>query len=151
MNDIKSRILSYLAKHDTLSLATVSPEGNPCAASLFYANEGFYIYFVSSPHSLHGRNIREASAVSATVSSDKQDWKVIRGLQIYGNAFVTGEDEQYHAEDIYFSKFPYARQIIEERQKIEVIRFYKFVPRHIKMTDNSVAFGQKSIVFHDIN
>ena len=59
-----------------MTLATQGPAG-PWAAAVFYANNGFNLYFVSSPASRHSRNLAGQPAVTATVHEDYLDWREI--------------------------------------------------------------------------
>lgn len=58
MNDSRpARLLAYITAHNTLTLAT-EQNGRPWASSLFYANDGFTLYFVSDPDTQHAKNLK---------------------------------------------------------------------------------------------
>ena len=59
------RALAYLYDHNVMSLATSNNDGM-WAAAVFYASDGFELYFLSSPKTRHAINIDANAAVCAT-------------------------------------------------------------------------------------
>ncbi|MBX3613624.1 MAG: pyridoxamine 5'-phosphate oxidase family protein [Burkholderiaceae bacterium] len=49
---LHQRVLAYLGEHRVMTLATQGRDG-PWAAAVFYASEGFDLYFLSSPSTRH--------------------------------------------------------------------------------------------------
>jgi uncharacterized protein YhbP (UPF0306 family) len=95
MSELRPRLLAFLHHHDTMSLATIGPAGEPQAAAVFYAAaSGLDLYFLSDPQSRHGRNLAREPRVAATIQADGQNWREITGLQIEGTAaLVDGVDK----------------------------------------------------------
>ena len=79
--DIRNRALQYVADHHTVSLATQGPDGL-WAATVFYANIEFALYFLSEPKTRHAQNIATRTAVAATINEDYSDWREIKGIQM---------------------------------------------------------------------
>lgn len=80
---LREKILTYIREHDTMTIATAQDD-IPWAASLFYVNDGFTLYFLSDPATRHSMNIAENPLVAATVDEDYHDWRAIKGVQMQG-------------------------------------------------------------------
>src|SRR5262249_13082102 len=70
-------VLASLAAPTTVSLATVA-DGRPWAATVFYANVGTDLYFLSEPKTRHCTNILASGVVAATINEDYRDWQQIK-------------------------------------------------------------------------
>lgn len=127
-------MLDYLAHHITMSLATCLG-GEPRAATLFYANDRFELYFLSAMSSEHSRHILANPAVFVTVSQDCSDWQAIQGLQIAGRATLADDGA---AEAVYLAKFPFVASFPRAS-----FSYWHIRPTWIRMTDNTIAFGHK--------
>ncbi|HWP93059.1 MAG TPA: pyridoxamine 5'-phosphate oxidase family protein [Thermodesulfobacteriota bacterium] len=142
---IKETILQFLDNHNTMSLAT-SRGNNPFAASLFYANDGFTIYFLSNPHSDHSMNFSQNPNVAITINKDYSEWRMIKGLQINGKAYKVSEEELPAAIKSYSKKHPFVKFICRDGNptfRMAGVRFFKVIPERIRLIDNEVAFGYK--------
>ena len=73
---LKKTIIAYMEIHNTLSLAT-EKDGAPHAATVFYVNTGFEIYFLSSPSTRHGEHLAHNPRVSATIDEDYSNWILV--------------------------------------------------------------------------
>ena len=104
-DELGATILNYLESHNALSLATVDDD-LPHAASVFYVNIGYDLFFISSPDSQHGRNLMTNSHVSATINEDYANWADIKGLQLKGRVEqIGGLTENKEIADDFKSKF----------------------------------------------
>lgn len=142
---IKETILEFLNNHNTMSLAT-SRDNNPFAASLFYANDGFTIYFLSNPRSVHSLNLSKNPNVAITINKDYSEWRVVNGLQIKGKACKVSQEELPTAIKIYSEKRPFVKFIFGDGNfspKIADAQFFKVIPETIMFINNEVAFGYK--------
>ncbi len=128
-------MLAYLAEHVTMTLAT-SREGQPRATTLFYANDGFDLYFVSAVSSLHSIDLLANPSVAVTVSQDYADWRDIRGIQIRGKAELGAHDLK--AREVYLGKFPAAATFPEDS-----FRYWFVHSEWIRMIDNTLGFAHK--------
>ena len=91
---LREQVQSYLREHHVMTLASHGDE-EVWAAAVFYANDGFSIYFLSSPISRHCRNLAGNPRVSAAIHEDYADWREIKGVQLEGIASVlAGEEEE---------------------------------------------------------
>jgi len=128
-----------------MSLAT-SRDNSPFVASLFYANDGFTVYFLSSPKSEHSINLSRNPSVAITINKDYSEWRKIKGLQIKGKAYKVSQQELPTAMKIYSEKHPFVKFIFGEGNflpKIDDVQFFKVIPETIRLINNEVAFGYK--------
>lgn len=151
---MKDRVQAFLAEHNCMTLATVGPDGAPQAAAVFYAaDEGFNLYFLSSPTSRHSQNLARQPAVAATIQADGQAWQSIRGLQIEGTACqVEDVRELAHAAHVYAGRFEFLKGLLGVadaggpavlRGPVASSRFYVLRPTWLRLIDNTRGFGQK--------
>ncbi len=162
----KATVLKYLEEHYTMVIAT-SQDEMPWAASVFYANDGFTLYFLSDPESRHSKNIAENPVVAVTVNEDYHDWREIKGIQLEGKAGLvsSAEDEIARATATYVAKYPFTavylkllsspfprvvRYLDKFLSRLPSMpsfsttvshRFYKVVPEKVRFTDNEKGFG----------
>jgi uncharacterized protein YhbP (UPF0306 family) len=174
--ELKETVLDYLKTHNTMTLATTR-DNRPWAASVFYASDGFTLYFISDPEVCwHSQNIAENPHVSATVDEDYRlenpdDWRKVKGIQLEGIAeMLTSEEEVARAVAAYVKKYPfvsiYLKSIIhfprvisfleKFAQKLPFVpdfkavsenKFYKVVPTRVWFVDNETSFERRQEVF----
>lgn len=166
MDDARERILGYLRDHNTLTLATWEA-GRPWAAAVFYASDGFDLYFLSDPESRHSVDLAANAEVAVTVQEDYHEWAMIRGVQMEGTAQVLeAEEDLAKAVAVYVEKYPfvagYLRLMMSPFARVAIFldrfmeklsfiphlpatpaRFYRVVPRRVWFTDNTVKFGNR--------
>jgi hypothetical protein len=149
--ELEKIVLEYLTEHNAMSLATAS-DGKPHAASVFYVNDGFDLYFISSPSSRHGENFTNNDRVSATINEDYCKWADIKGLQLEGKVETVGRLlDNGEIVTAFISKFPDVRGFFKNpgdmadsiADKVAKVRFYKFRPAKICYIDNSLGFGHR--------
>ena len=136
-----------------MTLATHGPLG-VWAAAVFYVNDGFTLYFLSSPASRHSQDIEATHRVAATIQDDTHDWRAIKGIQLEGRAERISGEEQAHALLRYGQKFPlvgnFAVAPVEIAKAMSRIAWYKITPERLFFVDNSRSFGHRDEVpLHD--
>ena len=136
----------YLRDHHVMTLASHGEEG-VWAAALFYANDGFAVYFLSSPTSRHCLNLTRNPRVSAAVHEDYADWRAIKGVQLEGLAAVLTGDEEEKARRLYGAKFPLVGKLEQAPASIvkalAKVRWYRLIPQRLYFIDNSAGFGHR--------
>ncbi len=165
VNKLRETVLKYLAEHYTMTIATAKGRV-PWAASVFYASDGFTLYFLSDPDSRHSKDIEKNSFVAVTVNEDYHDWRQIKGIQIEGKAEpVTTEDEVARAITAYATKYPFTAvylklmstpfpKVVKYLDKFLSRlpsapsfatavnhRFYRVLPDRVRFIDNAKSFG----------
>lgn len=128
------------AQH-TLVLATTAADGTPHSAPLYYIpGEGFRLYWLSSPRSAHSRNL--ARGASAAVFEPAEDWRDIRGVQLWGTArAVRGLREKADVLERYRRRFSLGAEFAPV---IARTRLYRFEPVRARYIDNSRGFGYRA-------
>ncbi len=139
------RIYAYLAEHNTLTLGTTGKDGAPHVCALFYAVEpDLTLYFLSEPKTLHARHIGDGARIAASVESNHQDWRTIRGLQLYGQASCCITiDETKVARSIYGRRFAFIARTETLAGPLNRASYYRILPTWVRLIDNSRGFGHK--------
>ena len=148
MNDSdRESIRKMLAEHNTISLATCR-DGEPWAASLFYANDRqLSLYFVSDYRTRHARDIEACGDVVATVNADCGSWSEVKGRV----SVVQGLD-RVNALRVYLAKFADVKALFEApksndeqtiAERLKAANMYRLEPCWIRLIDNSKWFGYK--------
>lgn len=140
---LRAKILEYLEAHHVMTLATAGP----WAAAVFYVNDGFTLYFLSSPQTRHAQELVANPRVAITIHEDYTDWRSIKGIQFDGVAGQVSAEEYARVRGLYGAKFP----LIGEGSKtpaaiakaLTKIEWYKVKARSVYFVDNSVAFGHR--------
>ena len=149
--ELKRVILQYFENHNTVSLAT-EKEGLPHAATVFYVNIGFGLYFLSSPTSRHARNFIHNHKVSATINEDYSNWLLIKGIQLEGQVeSLGGILKNREIAKTFVEKFPDVADFIFSPKKIgqaiakkvAKVEFYKLMPFKIYFINNELGFGHR--------
>jgi len=145
MSDLRQQALAYLASHHVMTLATSGAEG-PWAAAVFYVNDGFRLYFLSSPRSRHGGDLAADTRCAAAIHEDYPDWPDIKGIQLEGPVRRLSGTERAAAIARYARKFPVVRpdrapELI--RAALERIAWFELVPERCFLIDNSKGFGHR--------
>ena len=156
---LEKKILNYLEEHNTISLATVS-EGKPHAASVFYVNVGFELFYVSNPESRHSRYLSSIPFVSGTIDEDYHNWLEIKGIQLEGKvSCIGGIMKNPGITKVYVSKFQNVKDFFTSPEKlgenivkkVAGVKFYKIIPSRLLFIDNSLGFGhRKELILTDL-
>ena len=147
--ELEEQVLAYLRTHNTMTLATSA--GNvPWAATVFYANDRWQLYFFSSPDARHSQNLRENSRAAVTIQEDYHDWRTIQGIQLEGRvAAVEGVLEKAQAMAVYARKYADIIKLFNDpasgilHKAFLKVKFYRVTPEKIFYIDNARGFGQR--------
>ncbi len=166
--------LRYLDLHHTMILSTASGS-SPWATPLFYANDGFILYFVSDPSTLHAANIACNPNVAVAITENHRDHRRIRGVQLEGTAeLLSSPEDLERALKLYIKKFP-SPSVARYLRSMEILpselkayleaflassapssplraskaRFYRIVPRRLWYTDNRRRLHKKEVPIDD--
>ena len=141
------------------SMSTIAPGNRAHINTAFFAySPGLEFYFLSDPSSLHCRNVRRNPSFAMAIFRSDQGWDAPgRGVQLFGRC---GEIHRHAAREAgrwYAKRFPaYARHLRGRREEdrrmaagLRVYRFYRFVPRTVKILDEA-EFGSAVFVVSDL-
>jgi uncharacterized protein YhbP (UPF0306 family) len=148
-DELEQQVLSYLATHNTMTLATCS--GNvPWAATVFYASDDLRLYFFSVPDSRHCQNLAANPCVAVTIQEDYHDWRTIKGIQLEGTVtLVDSIAEKAKAMAVYAGKYPEVIRLFTNPAsglfyKVFLkVKFYCVVPQKLFFIDNEQGFGKR--------
>ena len=177
---LRRRMLSCLYEQHTATVATVGPlpwatstagplpgesassmspfaavgEGSPTAphaATVFYAaDDRFRLVFLSKASSIHGSHIRAGSRVAVTVAGRFDDWREIRGLQLWGSAAALHGSARAAALARYLRRFPFVRELLTDprmARQLREIEVFRVTAERASLTDNTVGlFGREVLV-----
>jgi hypothetical protein len=150
-NEIRNTILKYMREHNTISLASAR-HNIPHAATVFYVNIDFDLYFLSSPSSRHGENFSHNPRVSGTINEDYSNWLIIKGIQLEGIVEnIGGILKNKNIAKEYIRKFPNVADFLlsphklglSVARKVAKVRFYKLTPFRIYFINNELGFGHR--------
>ncbi|MPZ77959.1 MAG: pyridoxamine 5'-phosphate oxidase [Deltaproteobacteria bacterium] len=148
-DDLSPQVLDYLDTHNTMTLATCGGDV-PWAATVFYASEGWKLYFFSVPQSRHCQNLAVNPRVAVTIQEDYKDWRQIKGIQLEGKGLmVDSVIEKGKAMAIYARKYPEIIKLFTTpgsgvfHQAFLKVKFYCVVPEKVFYIDNEQGFGKR--------
>jgi uncharacterized protein len=147
-DELADRIAALLDAHHVMSLATVGPDG-PHAASLFYARDGFALFWVSDPTSRHSVELEAGATVAATIATDYADYATIQGLQLSGRARRLADDaELARARTILETRYPFLKQLLDAdvRDRYARAQIYRLDVVRFVLIDNTRGFGHKDVL-----
>jgi uncharacterized protein YhbP (UPF0306 family) len=147
-DELAERITAFLDAHHVMSLATVGPHG-PHAANLFYARDGFTLFWVSDPTSRHSVELDATGTVAATIARDYSDYATIRGLQVGGRPRRLVDDAgRARARGILEARFVFLRQLADDgvRDVYRHADFYRLDVDRFVLIDNTRGFGHKDVL-----
>lgn len=132
---IDKRIVDFIKRHHTLTLATTSSKGEPYCAACFYAydKERNRLIFTSDDTTRHAQEMADNASVAIGITLETRIVGKIQGAQICGRA-ERGDEEDRKS---YIKRFPYAA--------VAPLNIWAVVPTFIKYTDNRLGFGKKLI------
>ncbi len=126
----------------TLTLATVTPDGRPYAAPVYFAADSrLHCYFFSSADSEHSRNLQAESRAGAAFYPECYRWEEIRGVQMQGDVRALAPGSEWdRAWEVYLAKFPFVQELSEVLQRSTL---YVLAPDWVRLVDNRRGFGYK--------
>jgi len=149
----KIDILDFLRLHKLMTLATFGK--HPWIASVFYSfDKDLNLYFISTPTTIHGRQMEKNNQVAAAIAdSHQKPSDVKRGLQIYGTVErISGINKINYAIRLWKDFLNIKRPDISfENMKKGLYsgRMYKLTPKKIKLFDQEkfkVPDGEEPIL-----
>lgn len=135
------KLIYYLEDARTLSLATVSPEGEPYAANInFVYDDQLHLYFISSESSNHSQHIARDPKIAATIYTPFVHPQDIRGIQLKGTCQAIPDEHFETIWKLFEKRMPDAEQfkLIALTQTL-----YQITPNWIRFIDNTERFGYK--------
>lgn len=154
-HDLRAETREYLARHNTVSLATTGTDGL-WATTVFYVSLDLTLYYLSEPKTRHVQNLLLNPSVAATVNEDYHDWQQIKGIQMAAVCEeVTGKRELTRALAAYLRKYPFVARFLSPGQLLRGmkvgghsldVRLYRLRPTRMLYLDNERGFSNRQEV-----
>src|SRR3990172_4961814 len=145
---LRAEIEGFLAAHHTVSLATVDDQGMSHAANVLYALDGLALCWMSDTQTRHSLHMEVRPRVTATVAPDYADFRLIRGVQIFGRARRLAGVESLATARRMVSRYDFLAELANGpaalRAAFEKAGFYSLEPARITLIDNTKGFGHKA-------
>ena len=131
----EKRIVSFIARHHVLTLATATSEGMPYCAACFYAYDKArnVIVFTSDDNTTHAQQMAANSRGACAINLETRVVGKVQCLQICGTVRRGAEEDKM----VYIKRFPYAA--------VAPLNIWVVEPDFMKLTDNTLGFGKKLI------
>jgi general stress protein 26 len=142
---LRSKILEVLARHHTMTLATIRSDGYPQATTVNYIHEDFTLYFATDATSQKAGNIKLNNKVSVAIATDEQDFYKLRGLSMSGIA--TRVADKARAEGLslrLFQALPQSKHYVPNDPRRLVV--FEITPVAIALVDYASGFGKTYLV-----
>ncbi len=104
------------------------------------------LVFAGKPDSRHGAHWRRrarAARPPATITEHDQDWRDIKGVQLWGTARVLQGAERARAFAVYLAQFPFVSRLLADVAVGGLprdIALFGFEAHRAALTDNSTGF-----------
>lgn len=146
----RAAIDSILKSQRLLSLATVDDGNEPYASTAYFAveEESLDIIVFSEPSKSHSKFIDRNGKFAATIFDSNQAGSPLQGLQILGDAWITGDDDRAQAFAAYALRYSWlaaAASTADEALEKFQSRFYRLRPSHFRVFDET-RFDAEQIV-----
>ena len=140
--EIKKKMIAYMADHNICTFATNREDGFPQANTVEYVNDGINILFATEPTSQKIKNIKFSNKVSLTINEDYPDWTKIKGISMGGTAEILNNKEEIDkAMGLYLKKFPFVANF--PPMDLAIVRV---IPKIIYFLDYEIAFGHQDVL-----
>ncbi|MFC2162188.1 pyridoxamine 5'-phosphate oxidase family protein [Candidatus Altiarchaeota archaeon] len=143
MEELEDIIKDYIESHNICTIA-ITDGINPSAHSMYYISQGLHVYMESDPQSQKLAILKANPRISVTIDEDYDDWRNIKGVEIYGRVKFTDEKHSPKLQKAFKSKF---RHINELGGIPDHHVFIEVVPEKIYFMDFTEKFGGKKVLY----
>jgi uncharacterized protein YhbP (UPF0306 family) len=153
---LQKSLLRIFRENVLCSIATVAPRNRAHINTAYFCySPDFDLYFLSHMDSLHCKNLDRNASMAMTIFRSAQPWGVPNlGIQLFGTARRAKGATAKRAERFYGRRFPaYLRYVRSTQGKdramgdqLQSYRFYRFVPRTVKILDEGEFGGGVFVV-----
>ncbi len=133
MNMPQKKALDYLQANTVITLA------------VFYASEGFDLYFLSAPQSRHAKALAQSGRAAITIQDNNIPWTEIKGIQAEGSVVCLAGDERQRAIKVYSKQHPLVLEpptVIA--RALAKVSWYQITPDCVYFINNSAGFGRRA-------
>ena len=147
---VRGSITRILRGNVLCSISTVTPQNRAHINTAYFCySSDLELSFLSDPSSLHCGNLTTNPSMGVAVFSSSQKWgNADRGMQLFGRCHQARGRQAEKAEHRYGRRFPLYAKVMAGMSREEQLqasqlrsyRFYRFLPRSVKILDER-AFG----------
>ncbi len=136
IREMDKRINEFIKEQSCISISCVDDASKPHVFTCFYTfnAELGYLYFKSNEETLHAKILQKNASIAGSILPNKLNALKIKGIQLEGD-YVNSEEENAIGKKLYYQQHPYA---LATSGRIWCIKI-----NQIKMTDNTLMFGEK--------
>ena len=132
---VPERILDFLARESTVTIATASPTGVPRAGSFLYVNDGPELFFWTRPNTTIARHIEQNPTVSFAIDAFDGDLGGLQGLQGMAECSVLLDGRRIaEVAAMFGEKYPTLAP-----GATMSISFFRVAPLTLQFVDNTAA------------
>lgn len=153
---VKRSVWRILRENVLCSMATIGREERVhINTAYFCVSRDLELFFLSDPESRHCTNLERDPSMAMTVFRSTQAWGTSnRGLQLFGTCEKAEGAHGAEAMRLYGRRFPLYRATLRgttraqkrEASGLRSYRFYRFVPRELKVLDEREFGGGVFVV-----
>mgnify|MGYP001409526034 FL=1 len=148
-DSMRQKILSLLAAHRIMTIATLRQDGWPQATTVGYVNDGLTLWFLCGLESQKAHNLAHDNRVSITIDHDTPDIMSITGLSMAARAHrVTDRAQAEKVIGMLPLKYPDAPPATAQLKMPapEEVAIYRVVPEIISVLDYTQGFAHTDLV-----
>ena len=148
-DSMRQKILSLLAAHRIMTIATLRQDGWPQATTVGYVNDGLTLWFLCGLESQKAHNLAHDNRVSITINHDTPDIMSITGLSMAVRAHrVTDRAQAEKVIGMLPLKYPDAPPATAQLKMPapEEVAIYRVVPEIISVLDYTQGFAHTDLV-----
>jgi hypothetical protein len=142
---MQEKILSILARHGLMTLATNRPDGWPQATSVSYVHRGLILYFLISRSSQKFANIAADDRVSICIASGSPTPIHFEGLSMSARA-IESRDEPYRADMLAQMRARHPGYFDTPASDMSRSALFRALPQVISIVDFSKGLGHSDVV-----
>jgi uncharacterized protein YhbP (UPF0306 family) len=132
-------VLALLAEAQTMTLATLDPDGAPRATPVYFVTDkAARLLYLSDPAAQHSRNLQSRPPAAVAIYPYEADWRALRGLQMKGTVLQLDQASAGETLELYRRAFPFIDELASTMQQSAMFRF---TPAWIRLIDNRREFG----------
>jgi nitroimidazol reductase NimA-like FMN-containing flavoprotein (pyridoxamine 5'-phosphate oxidase superfamily) len=144
---VEAKILSLLAEHRIMTVATLRPDGWPQATTVGYANDGLTLYFLCGLESQKAANLARDDRLSLTIDHDTDQVMEITGLSMAARAkAVTDEAEAEKVLGLLMARYPQQSSVPLPMPRPADVRIFRVTPVVISVLDYTKGFAHTDVV-----
>ena len=148
-DSMRQKILSLLAAHRIMTIATLRQDSWPQATTVGYVNDGLTLWFLCGLESQKAHNLAHDNRVSITIDHDTPDIMSITGLSMAARAHrVTDRAQAEKVIGMLPLKYPDAPPATAQLKMPapEEVAIYRVVPEIISVLDYTQGFAHTDLV-----